>query len=605
MLPQHTVVRETLVQSMRRALASVFGILLAVCASVRAQAPAQPNVLFFYVDDLNYDMGTFGHPVVQTPNIDALAATGVRFAEAHCPYPVCGPSRLATLLGQHSHETTLLGNRGYDLDVAEFNGIPALPKFFRQAGWETFGIGKIFHKKQVHADAWDGYYDEWHDTNVAYPPHPDPSQASQLVYGGPYLNGPTGALGRMEDTKFSDEAIVQINTLSQPWFLTVGYVAPHTPFIYPEAYDSLYDPNVDVPPLPPEEQTNWQDEVPFDMYRNDVALDPAWGATEDERRRQALVHYWRTITYIDHEIGRVLAHLDASGQRDDTIIVLLSDHGWSFGTHARYGKIGLYQQSSKAPMIISVPWETGSAGQTCDEPVEHVDLYPTLAEYCNLTAPAGLHGDSLAPQLADPSTPTDPAIALLQRHWETRWLRMVRTRRYKYIYNDNTEPHILFDLQLDPGEYDNVIDDPAYAEKRLWLHQQMVDEGLFEAHWHNYQRGSEGTLGVPALELDARPVMGTAPNLLVENVAGHDTIFLLIAGSYGWRLPIFNGHLLLHPVSTDAYVLPIAGASIPVTIPNTPVFLGESYCLQTAQIDLSLIDTLVFSRGLRMFMLDS
>ena len=589
-------------------LAALVGSFLAVPAL--AQGPSQPNVLFFYIEDLNYDLGAFGHPVVQTPNLDALAQRGVRFRDAYCPSPLCGPSRLATLLGMRASTTQMLQNIGFEMQATQFQGVSILPKLFRDAGWRTCGIGKIFHQHQIHIDTWDFYSSPLRDPGIAFPAHPAPQHGWRTIYGGPFMNGPTGQLGRMEDTKFSDHAMQMISTMQTPWFLAVGYLAPHVPYVYPEAFDALYDPAVDVPPLPPEEATgDWKNSVAPEMWHSDAYVDPAWGATPDEQRRQATVHYWRTITFIDHEIGRVLAHLAAAGRQNDTIVVVLGDHGYSMGQHSRFGKLSPYESDVKSPMIVSVPWETGGAGQVCAQPVEHIDVYATLADYCGIPAPSGLDGDSLRPQLQNPSQPTDAVYSLATADWESRWLRVVRTDRYKLVYHDRgtqAQRHMFFDLQADPGEYVNLYTDPGYAAQIATHEQLLVSEGILQAGWCNYMNGRAGELGVPSLTLSAPPVIGTTFDILIGNSSSSPTMSFL---GFGWSAnniegpSVAGGPLLVTTFAVFGDFIPAGTYARSLSVPNHPVFVGATLRAQVAELDAAAAFGISWSRGLRMFLM--
>jgi arylsulfatase A-like enzyme len=546
---------------------------------------------------------------VQTPNLDALAQRGVRFREAYCASPLCGPSRLATMLGMRSTTTRLLQNVGFELQATEFMGVKILPKLLRDSGYHTAGIGKIFHLEQVHPDTWDFYSDPWRDLGIAYPPHPAPQDGYRTIYGGPYMNGPTGQLGRFEDTKYSDHAIQMIQTMPTPWFIGIGYVAPHVPYIYPEAFDSLYDPNVDVPPLPPEEASaTWKNSVAPEMWFSDLYVDPAWGATLEERRRQTTVHYWRTITYIDHEVGRVLAQLSASGRQNDTIVVFVSDHGWTMGTHSRYGKLSPYESDMKAPLIVSVPWETGGAGQMCAQPVEHIDLYATVADYCGMAIPSQVEGESLRPQLQNPSQPTNPVFGVVTTDWESRWQRIVRTDRYKLVYHERgNQPlrHMFFDLQTDPGEYVNLYNDPGYATLVASHEQLLTNQGMTGADWSNYMDGRAGELGVPSLTLSASPVLGTSFDILIGNSASSPTMAFQV---FGWATQhvegptVAGGPLLLSPWVVLGDLIPVGGMAKPFSLPNHPGFVGATLRVQVAELDAATQYGVSWSRGLRMYL---
>lgn len=579
--------------------------LAAMCGLMAAQQPQNPNVLMLYVEDVNYDLGTFGHPTVKTPNLDILAQRATRFQRAYCPYPVCAPSRVATMLGLRASTTALVGNRFGTLATNSYMGVSILPKQFKDAGYATGGAGKLFHDGQQHANTWDSYTYATSDHWVSQPTNPVPQQSWRVLYGGPFMNGPQGHLGKMADTKHSDAAMNMMATLPQPWFIGVGYVAPHAPYVYPEAFEGLYDPST-VAPLPPQEASGlWKNEVPNSMWQSPVFCDPAWGATDDEQRRNATVHYWRTITFIDHEIGRVLKQLKTLDLEDDTIIVFVSDHGWSMGLHDRYGKFSLFDHEAKAPMLISVPWETSSHGETCTGPVSHLDIYPTLMDYCGLPSPPQLEGNSLRAQLQDPSTITPPVHTLLATSWETRWLHMVTSDRYKFIYHEprfGQQQNMLFDLQTDPGEYNNLYNDPAHSGQVLLHNGLLVTEGLLDASWNNFGGGGIGSQGTPTLQLDAPPRLGTTPNIIMGNSSGQPAFGLLISGWASQRTTgpaVLGGPLLVTSNVQEPVQLSITGATKPLPIPSSQTLLGHSFLMQLLHYDVGASHNAAFSPGLR------
>ncbi len=568
-----------------------------------SQGPVQPNVLFIYIDDASYEMGTFGHPVVQTPNLDDLATRGTVFMNAYCPYPVCGPSRLATMLSRRPARTGLLGNQaGSGIQDPVFDGTPLMPKRFRDAGYWTGGVGKIFHVDQVHPNTWDLYTSPPSDFGIPRPAHPAPEDGWRTIYGGPFENGPDGSLGDMDDTNSSDDAIAMMQLAQEPWFIAVGYRSPHNPYVYPEAFDSLYDPAVDVPALPPGESTDWSASLDPAYYYNFTYVDPAWGATEDERRREATVAYWRTMTYIDHEIGRVLSALDALGETDDTIVVVLSDHGWSMGHHGRYDKNDLWDRAVKAPMLLSVPW-LPNAGQVTSEFVEHIDLYPTLMHYCNLAPPAGLEGDNLQPLMDDPTAPQDDVYSMVTRGWSTKWHHMVRSGDYKYIHHEDGA-HMLYDVQVDPGEYVNLYGDPAYQAVADSLQQGLRNEGLLDAFSSNYRLGSPGSNGELTLTLDGPPILGTTLGFEFGNAAGVDAPTLFLGGFDATNLSgpeVLGGPLLLVPHFGVPFQVPVGGLVVPLEVPLDPFLAERSTLFQIAQLDFGVPAGVSWSRGLRMF----
>ncbi len=456
-------------------------IAIAGC-SEPAKTPAAPqppdrNMLLIYVEDmgvdLTVDMGQVDVSPIQTPNLDGLAKRGVHFRNAYSPVPLCNPARLATLFGLRPSTTGAFLNRHSFRENTWFD-VPCLPLKFKQEGFRTLGTGKIFHKGFVDRSIWDQYQRFRSDEGVEQPE--DPREGGRrYVFYGPYENGPDGSLAQTADTKQTNACIEMMKSADGPFFLAVGYHAPHSPYVYPERFGNLYDPDRDVPPLPDAEASEWKTQVPEAAWECILDLDPK--ITDREKgRREATVAYWRTMTSIDEEVGRLLDAVEELGLTEKTAVVFLSDHGFSNGHHDRWGKDKLYEWSARTWFTVSVPWMEAAHGQVCNRPIDHVDLYPTLMDLFGLSAPAALEGDSLRPLLEDPQAPFKPAIAMTEPDPGTE-AYMVRKDRYKLIYWE-TGTHQLYDLVEDAGEYRNLSADPQY-ESVIAEHVQMLrDEGV-------------------------------------------------------------------------------------------------------------------------------
>jgi arylsulfatase A-like enzyme len=349
-------------------------------------------------------------------------------------------------------------------------------------------------------------------------------------------------------------------------------MAPHSPVIYPEAYSSLYDPATDVPPLPREANTDaWKKGLHPRMYATETYLDPAWKDDPEGGRRECMVAYWRTITYIDDEIGRLLDGLDALHLTDRTIVVLVSDHGFSFGYHDRFYKDALYDHSSRTPLIITVPGRPDLQGRACTRPVEHVDIYPTLMELCGLDPPAGLDGTSLVPLMERADAPHKPAFVTLDSEYGAHIERAVRTDRFKFIYWESGE-HVLYDLARDPGEYRNLYGDPRYTDVVAEHFRLLEEHGVLAASWNNYRRGVPGTFGVPSATVSAPPIMGHTVEVEFGNSSPNREAALLIAGLLGtYRHGPGEGRILVAPLLFKPVALPAQGLSVPITIPPDPL----------------------------------
>jgi hypothetical protein len=256
-------------------------------------------------------------------------------------------------------------------------------------------------------------------------------------------------------------------------------------------------------------------------------------------------------------------------------------------------------------MLISVPWETSGHGQSCTHPVSHLDIYPTLMDYCGLPQPPQLEGHSLRAQLKTPTTPTPPVHTLLAVSWESRWLHMVTSDRYKYIYHEprfGQQQNMLFDLQTDPGEYDNLYNDPAHSGQVLLHNGLLVTEGLLDARWNNFGGGSAGSQGAPTLQLDAPPRLGTTPNIIMGNSSGQPAIGLLISGWTSQRTTgpaVLGGPLLVNSTVQDPVQLSVTGGTKPLPIPSSTPLLGHSFLVQLLHHDVGANYSVAFSPGLR------
>jgi uncharacterized sulfatase len=558
-----------------------------------------PNVLFIYTEDTNMDLGAFGHSVVQTPSLDLLAQRGTTFLQAYCPMSICNPSRVSTMTGLFPTTTGVFSNDDV-FTAPELNGIPVLPRQFRLFGYQVGGAGKIFHDAFSDPQVWDEYYNESDDQWISKPVNPVPSDGWRPVYWGPFLNGVDGSLGKQRDTKNTDRAVTMIQSYSEPFFVAVGYHASHNPFTYPEMFDSQYDPNVDVPPLPPGESSNWRQGMPGRSYSSASYLDPNFQSFPEGGRLEATAAYWRTISYVDSEIGRLLAALDARGVADNTIVVFLSDHGWSNGHHGRYGKKSLFEQSARVPCLIAAPGLAG-AGQSCSAPVNSVDLYPTLMELCGLPKPRGLEGTSLAPLLKQPQQPWDSAAITMVQRTTTETAIAIRNQDYKFCYWPLDGRHVLLHLRSDPNEYQNLYGDARYA-----VLADCFSDYLFQleltcgAASRSYGRGLSGTFDVPSLRVTGRPVLGDHILMEISNSLHSSTQAVQFIGFTATQTPFVGGDLLVVPSIWRSFGLPSLGLAAPLSLPIDEGLCGLKVYLQVMQQDPGAVQGWSLTQGLEL-----
>ena len=588
--------------------------LLACCLSgTGGCADGAPNLVVLYVDDLN---SSWELPVVVAPNLHQLALQGVRFSRAYASHPLCIPSRTALLAGQRTLHTQVFSNTEA-LPPSPVNGVPYLPERLHAAGYHTAGIGKIFHFDQP--EYWDEFYNFADDPWVAKPTIDHIPVSAGVVFGGPFLNDPNGSLGKMADTKRADETRkllqegkARLDATGQPFAIFLGLEATHDPYIYPEKFLRDYAPD-DVPPLPDEEtSTDWKSAVALEAFATTSFYDPAWGETEAEQRIQAVMAYFRCISFLDEQVGRVLSTLHQLGLEDDTIVVFVSDHGTSFGEHAHLGKTTGYDQDVVAPLIVAVPWLTSTHGRQVTTPVAQVDVYPTLMELLGLEAPAGLDGTSLVPQLLDVHAPHPPVFFTTDEEWGfnlTRWV-VARDDHTGAIWklgawehdDDIPQLHQLYNLTADPGEYSNRYTDAALAPKIAELRAELAGVGLLGPLARNFSVGVAGATGIPELTWSGVPALGAPGVLELGNSSGAAAPGLLTVGLSG-EYPTAKSIAIEAQLSLF-FALPPEGLRLPLTLPTDAIFDELPIGMQLVQLDAAAPCGLSRSRALSLYLSD-
>ena len=456
-------------------------LLVAVCICPVSRVPAadslnaRPNVLFIAADDLNCSLGCYGNPDVKSPQIDRLAARGLRFDRAYCQQAVCNPSRASLLTGLRPDTIKV-----WDLRTDFRTAIPdavTLPQLFKQHGYHTQGIGKVFHNM--------GDLDDEPSWSVPAQLHAGRHQDEFILESSTDKQGRKATSFEREevpddayrDGKIADIAARTLGELKdRPFFLAVGFWRPHLPFLSPEQDWALYEPEGLSPPggdllrggefalAPPRDvpEVALHDSrelhghavprpVPGDLVR------PLWQG------------YYAGISYLDRNVGKVLDALDEHGLREKTIIVFWSDHGFHLGQHGLWCKTSCFELDARVPLILSAPGR-GEPGVSTDALVELIDIYPTLAELCSLPIPGDLEGAGLVPLIDDPST-TVKEYALTQ-HPRPAYYRgqpeqmgySVRTEQYRYTEWRDFETGAvvareLYDHEADPHEMANRAED--------------------------------------------------------------------------------------------------------------------------------------------------
>ncbi len=388
--------------------------------AVSVGAGARPNVLFIAVDDLRPELGTYGVKAVQSPNLDRLAATGVRFDRAYCQYAICGPTRTSLLTGLRPDTLKI-----QEIDTFFRDTVPdvvTLPQHFKQHGYESVYVGKVFHGRMTDdAHSWTRHVALPGDGGSYQLPESlaivrERRAAALAKYGksaylGGVTSGPAWEAADAPDSNYidgrvADGAIGALRELKgKPFFLGVGFHKPHLPFVAPKKYFDLYDPAT-LPltdlPQPPTGAPTIARHSSFELRtRTGVPQD---GPIDEATSRQLLRAYYACVSFIDAQIGRVLAELDALGLRENTIIVVWGDHGWHLGEYGIWGKATDYEVATRVPLIVCAPQGT-ARGQGSRALVEFVDIYPSLCELAGLPPPPHLAGRSFVPLLARPDQP--------------------------------------------------------------------------------------------------------------------------------------------------------------------------------------------------------
>ena len=446
-------------------------------AIAAAAAPKRPlNVLFVVSDDLTSTaLGCYGHPLVQSPNVDSLAKNGVRFDRAYCQYALCAPSRASFMTGLRPDTTRVLTN-GPDFRDFLPNHV-TMPQLFKNNGYQAIREGKMFHMGvpgTVGTAQWQDAASWTHNGSPQGKEHNSKGDGKDLTpgiapgVGMRYVKTPDAS--EQADFDAANRAIAHLEKhRNDPFFLGLGFVRPHVPFVAPSEYFDRY-------PLSKIRLT----QNPADDLNDIPALVPrTLGATagnmkmNEDQQMEALRGYYASISFMDDQLGRVLKALDGLGLRENTVIVFQGDHGWHLGEHTFWQKRSLMEESAKVPLIISAP---GKKGPVCRSLVELVDVYPTVADLCGLKAPGNLEGQSLRPLLDNPKRPHRSAAHTQLNAGKTEG-RAVRTADFRYIRWTTPEETAeeLYDHRKDPREFTNVAGDPRYA-KELARHRALIAE---------------------------------------------------------------------------------------------------------------------------------
>jgi iduronate 2-sulfatase len=507
---------------------------LCMASGFQTAATERPNVLLIICDDLNdYVEGYGGHPQAKTPNMARLARSGVSFTQAHCNSPICAPSRASLFTGIYPHHSGCYGFTKWDAYEVLKNS-RTMMDHFRANGYTTLGTGKLMH--HMVRQEWNQYgnpadYGPFafaKGEKVAHPDVPAPYREIGPVDGsfGPFVslagrqtpdghpliwhNGGWGNRAhplrvdsqddrdQTPDELNGDWAVENIRSIAehpgrQPFFMGVGFIRPHTPLIVPQRFFDMFPlKEIELPVIRPgdvedtharsirgipdgaEPTSPRTEDMGTRLFKNLVASFPS----RDEALRRFIQAYLASVASVDEQIGRILDVVDQSPLKDNTIIVLTSDHGWGMGEKDYLYKNSLWQESTQIPLIVRAPG-IAKVGTACGQPVSLIDLYPTLIDLCGISGDTKendnghpLDGHSLKPLLADPEagqwSGPDEALTTLYK-WRMKYdpsreSYSLRSRDWRYIRYENGKEE-LYHTADDPHEWHNLADKPEHVER--------------------------------------------------------------------------------------------------------------------------------------------
>lgn len=474
--------------------------LLTVCANslTATFAADKPNVLFIMSDDLNCALSGYGHPECKTPNLDKFARSGVSFSRAFCQFPLCAPSRASVMSGQYPVKNGVTGNGG-KVDPARIT----LPRQFASHGYWTARVSKIYHMG-IPGDIITGGYGGDHEQswgerynisaletltpgvveNFTEPESPAVYPAQRAKWLAAKASGEKYSMPKqvrgdyavvevenhnahlLPDTMAADKAIELLRGRAdkpEPFFLAVGFVRPHFPFVSTSNTIGQYQADrLAVPRFPEHDHAD----MPVQ------AIGKLKGF-EDDATQKLRRGYYGAIGFMDQQVGRLLAELDRLKLRENTIVVFVSDHGYLLGEHRMWKKSRLWEEATRVPLIVSAPGK--KRGVVCGHTVELLDLYPTLTELAAIPANPGVQGQSLAPLLDHPEAllPRKDALIQVSRGFG------LRDGKWAYMWypsgkKQKQEGFMLYDMEKDPSQFTNLANDAEYASIQRRLHERLM-----------------------------------------------------------------------------------------------------------------------------------
>ena len=458
-------------------LSLLFTLILgaSLCASGE-EKEKRYNVLFIISDDLTATaLGCYGNEICQTPNIDKLASEGTLFTRAYCQATFCGPSRASMMFGYYSQATKAHGYTSGREKVGPDRD--SWPQHFRKNGYHSARVSKVFHMGVPTdiAPGKDGADDpaSWDEAFNSQGPEAKAPGDGETLQNNPDGSKKGAAGGNRfvvveadgDDLVHSDgktgqkaaELIKSYKDIDQPFFLAVGFVRPHVPFVAPRKYFEPYDEEkIVLPPKIPGDQ----DDIPKTPGNRRTSQNYQMSVPQQKRLVRG---YYASVSYMDAMVGKVMEPLEETGQRDNTIVIFTSDHGYHLGEHDMWSKVSIHEESARVPLIICVP---GKKPAVCDSFTELLDLYPTVSSLCGLEIPKNIQGKDITPMFDDPSAKVRDAILSSGKG------ALYRNDGWALLKYGHSEE--FFDMKRDPKQYRNLAENPEYAEALIEIREALA-----------------------------------------------------------------------------------------------------------------------------------
>ncbi|MBI9019310.1 MAG: sulfatase [Phycisphaerae bacterium] len=443
-------------------------------SKLKIQSGQKPNILFISVDDLRIQLGCYGHTETISPNIDRLASEGTLFNRAYCQVPVCGPSRVSAMTGIRTNS-----NQWYTSNLSQ--SFKSLPQYFKDYGYHSISNGKIYHHMHDDENSWSEK--PWRSVPIYHGPgdwakyntyglwnNPDSANYINSSSGrGPYCESADVPDNAYQDGKVAQKTIADLRRLKKkgkPFFLACGFWRPHLPFNAPKKYWDMYRrEDIDMAPnrfKPSNLPSACGDSGEINQYAR-----VAGRKSTDEFHREARHGYYACVSYVDAQIGKILAELKSQGLADNTIVILWGDHGWHLGEHDFWGKHNTLNNALQVPMLIRVPGY--KKNNKTNALVEFVDIYPSLCQLAGIPIPREqVQGTSFVPLLSNPDLKWKSAVFSTYGG-----AKAVKTDRY--LYSEWSNARMLFDHTNDPYENANIAELPENAQVVAQMSQMLKD----------------------------------------------------------------------------------------------------------------------------------